>query len=40
MIRRINESKSLAKHTSCKCKCKFDGGKCDSNQKWNNKKCR
>ena len=37
---RINESKSLTKHTSCKCKCKFDGGKCDSNQKWNNKKCR
>ena len=23
----------------CKCKCKFDGRKCVSNQKWNNDKC-
>ena len=23
----------------CECKCKFDGRKCDSNQKWNNDKC-
>ena len=37
---RINESKTLAKHTSCECKCKFDGIKCNSNQKWNNNKCR
>ena len=22
-----------------KCKCKFDGRKCNSNQKWNNDKC-
>ena len=36
---RINESKTLAKHTSCECKCKFDGIKCNSNQKWNNNKC-
>ena len=25
MITRINESKTLTKHISCKCKCKFDG---------------
>ena len=25
MITRINEWKTLAKHISCKCKCKFDG---------------
>ena len=25
---------------SCKCKCRFDGIKCDSNQWWNNGKCR
>ena len=25
MITRINESKSIRKHMSCKCKCKFDG---------------
>ena len=35
MITGINESKTLTKHVSCKCKCKFDGRKCNSNQKWN-----
>ena len=40
MIIGINESKFLSKHTSCKCKCKFDRRKCNSNQKWNNDKCR
>ena len=28
MITRINESKALTKHSSCKCKCKFDGRIC------------
>ena len=32
MITGINESKTLTKHTSCECKCKFDGTKCNSNQ--------
>ena len=27
-------------HISCKGKCKFDGKKCNSNQKWKNDKCR
>ena len=27
MITGINESKTLTKHISCKCKCKFDGKK-------------
>ena len=36
----INESKTLTKHVSCECKCKFDCRKCNSNQKWNNGKCR
>ena len=40
MITGINESKALTKHISCECKCKFDGRKCNSNQKWNNDKCR
>ena len=31
MIRGINKSKTLAKHISCKCKCKLDGTKCNSN---------
>ena len=40
MITGINESKALTKHMSCKYKCKFDGRKCNSDQKWNNDKCR
>ena len=32
MITRINELKTLTKHISCKCKCKFDETKCKSNQ--------
>ena len=36
----INELKTLAKHIPFKCKCKFDGRKCNSNQWWNNDKCR
>ena len=38
-ITRIDESKSLTKHISCKCKCRFDGRKCNWGQWWNNK-CR
>ena len=40
MITGINELKSLPKDISCECKCKFDGRKYNSNQKWNNDKCR
>ena len=39
MIAGINESKTLTTHLSCKYKCKFDGRKCSSNQKWSNGKC-
>ena len=39
MMTGINESKTLAKLVSCRCKCKYDGRKCNSNQKWNNDKC-
>ena len=35
-----NESKVLAKDISCECNCKFDERKCNSNQMWNNNKCR
>ena len=39
MITGINELRTLTKHISCECKCKFDGRKCNSNQ-WRNKdKC-
>ena len=40
MITGINESQILTKHISWKCECKFDSRKCNSNQKWNNDKCR
>ena len=39
MITEKNESKMLTKDISFKCKCKFDGKKCNSNQKWNKDKC-
>ena len=32
IITGINKSKTLTKHVSCKCKCKLDGRKCNSNQ--------
>ena len=35
----INKSKTLKKHISCKCKCKFVEKKCNSDQLWNNSKC-
>ena len=40
MTTRINELKTLTKHISSKFKFKFDGIKCNSNQKWGNCKCR
>ena len=40
MITGINESEILTKDISCESKCKFDGRKCNSNQKWNNDKYR
>ena len=39
MITGTNELKTLTKHISCPRKCKFDGRKFNSNQKWNNGKC-
>ena len=38
IITRINQSKTLTKHISCKCKCRFDRRKYNSNQ-WKNNKC-
>ena len=32
----INGLKTLAKHISYECKCRFDERKCNSNQWWNN----
>ena len=34
-----NESKTLLKDISCKCKYRFNGRKCKSDKWWNNSKC-
>ena len=39
MITGKDESKTLTKYISCKWKCKFDGRKCNSDQKCNNGEC-
>ena len=39
MITGINESKTLTKDISCECKYRFDEGKCNSDQWWNNDEC-
>ena len=39
IIAGVNESKTLTKHISCQCKCRFDGKKYNSNQLWKNNKC-
>ena len=39
IITGINQWKTLTKPILCKQKCKFDGRRCNSNQKWNNGKC-
>ena len=31
--------KTLTKHISCECKCRFDERKCHSDPRWNNDKC-
>ena len=40
MITGINESETLTKDISCECKRKYDGRKYNSDQCWNNDKCR
>ena len=40
MITRTNESKTLTKLISWKCKCRFNRRKCNSDQWWNNNKWR
>ena len=37
MIKNKNEAKTITKHFSCDCKCKFNSTTCNSNQRWNNK---
>ena len=39
IITNKNEAKTMTKHVSCDCKCKFNSTACNSSQKWNNKTC-
>ena len=36
IITGVTEVKTLVKHISCDCKCKFNSTTCNSNQRWNN----
>ena len=40
IITETNKSKTSTKDKSYKCKCRFDGRKCNSDQWWNNDKHR
>ena len=39
MITGTSESKTLTNHIPCKCKCRYERKKYNSNQWWNNNKC-
>ena len=39
MLKNKNEAKTMTKHISCDCKCKFNSTTFNSNQKWNKKTC-
>ena len=39
MITNKNEAKTMVKHISCDCKCKFNSATLNSNQKLNSKTC-
>ena len=39
MIANKNEAKTMTKHISCDCKCKFNSATCNSNREWNNETC-
>ena len=38
-VTKIIEAKTLVKHITCDCKCKFNSTTSYSNQKWNSDKC-
>ena len=37
---RVNETRFLAQHESCECKCGLNKSVCNSKQKWNHNECR
>ena len=40
MITKTSDLKTLIRHISCECRCKFYGRESNSDQKWNNDKFR
>ena len=40
LMSRTNETKRVKWHERCKCKCRLNVSVCNSNQRWNNDKCR
>ena len=39
LMSRINETRYIKWHETCKCKCRLDASVCNSKQCWNNNKC-
>ena len=39
LISRINETKHIKWHETCKCKCRIDTSVCNNTQHWNDDKC-
>ena len=39
LISRINETRHVSWHETCKCKCKLHASVCNNKQRWNNDKC-
>ena len=40
LVSRTNETKYIEWYQTCKCKCRLDGRVCNSEQRWNDCKCR
>ena len=40
LMSRTNETRHIKWHENCKCICRLDGIICNSNQRWNEDKCR
>ena len=39
LMSEVNETRFSVQHESCECKCEFNEGLCNSNQKWNHDEC-
>ena len=40
LMSRINETRPIKWHETCKCKCRLDASVCNNKQRWNDGKCR